>query len=173
MVWENGAVLSVINGLGYPDEGAGTNDQGLCMFCEGDELRRPSSTTTTSSAASATATSTAWPGTTFRFVSPDYFRLVPWEGEGLKPVGYGYDSIEALVLAAHRVNAAAGGLKGKQALTARQRVLAEIDERGVLATPANSWINELVTEAARLSIAQNGRSALIEYEPTPKVRLRK
>ena len=37
VVWENGAVLSVINGLGYPDEGAGTNDQGLCLYCEGDD----------------------------------------------------------------------------------------------------------------------------------------
>ena len=35
VVWENGAVLSVTNGLGYPDEGPGTNDQGLCLFCEG------------------------------------------------------------------------------------------------------------------------------------------
>ncbi len=51
-------------------------------------------------------------------------------------------------------------------------MLAEIDKRGVLATPGDSWINELVTEAARLSIAHGGRSALIEYEPTPKVRLR-
>ncbi len=38
VIWENGAVLSVVNGLGYPDEGAGMNDQALCMFCEG---RRP------------------------------------------------------------------------------------------------------------------------------------
>ncbi len=37
VVWENGAVLSVLNGLGYPDEGAGTNDQGLCLFCEGPD----------------------------------------------------------------------------------------------------------------------------------------
>ena len=44
-------------------------------------------------------------GTAFRFVSPDYFRLVPWQGDGLKPVGYGYDSIEAIVQAALRVNA--------------------------------------------------------------------
>ena len=38
VVWENGAILSVVNGLGYPDEGAGTNDQGLCMFCEGSDV---------------------------------------------------------------------------------------------------------------------------------------
>ena len=39
VVWENGAILSVVNGLGYPDEGAGTNDQALCMFCEGVDKR--------------------------------------------------------------------------------------------------------------------------------------
>ena len=52
------------------------------------------------------------------------------------------------------------------------RVLSEIDDRGILATPANSAINELVTEAARLSIAAECRYAAIEYEPEPSVRLR-
>ncbi len=37
VLWENGAVLSVTNGLGYPDRGAGSNDQGLCLFCEGPD----------------------------------------------------------------------------------------------------------------------------------------
>jgi D-galacturonate reductase len=96
---------------------------------------------------------------------------VPWDGDGLRPVGYGYESIEALVQAARRVNAAAAGLNGKQALETRRRVLREIDERAVLATPGSSWINELVTEAARLSIACSGRPARIEYTPTPTVRL--
>jgi len=91
---------------------------------------------------------------------------------GLRPVGYGFESIEALVRAARRVNAAAEGLAGDLALAARRHALAEIDARGVLATPGNSWSNELVTEAARLSITRNGRPAVIEYEPTPKVRLR-
>ena len=43
---------------------------------------------------------------------------------------------------------------------------------GILATPANSFINELVTQSARLSIARDGQPAVIEYEPTPKIRLR-
>ena len=51
-------------------------------------------------------------------------------------------------------------------------MLDEIDRRGILATPANSYINELVTEAARLSIGQNGRHASIDYSGTPAVRLR-
>ncbi len=37
VVWENGAILSVLDGLGYPDEAAGMNDQGLCMYCEGSD----------------------------------------------------------------------------------------------------------------------------------------
>jgi D-galacturonate reductase len=171
VVWENGAILSVVNGLGYPDEGAGTNDQALCMFCEGvdkgaiirhdDQFRGVSHGYTDRLS-----------GAAFRFCSPDYFRLVPWEGEGLKPVGYGYDSIEAIVQATLRVNAAGEGAAESEALTRRQQTLAEIDRRGILATPANSFINELVTEAARLSIVQSGRHAVIDYSGTPQVRLR-
>jgi len=47
--------------------------------------------------------------------------------------------------------------------------LADIDRRGILATPANSSINELVTEAARLSIANNGQHVGIEYGSAPHV----
>ncbi len=171
VVWENGALLSVTNGLGYPDEAAGTNDQGLVMYCEGencaallkhdDQFRGVQHGYIDRLA-----------GTKFRFISPDYFRLVPWEGEGLKPVGYGFESIEALVLAACRVNQAARGRKGESALAARRDVLTEIDNRGVLATPGNSWVNELVTEAARLSIARDGQAVRIEYEPAPRLRPR-
>jgi len=171
VVWENGALLSITDGLGYPDAAAGTNDQCLVMYCEGhdcgailkhdDQYRGVRHGYVDRQA-----------GAMFRFVSPDYFRLAPWEGEGLRPVGYGFESIEALVLAAKRVNAAADGLEDDEALTARQRVLSEIDKRGILATPSNSWINELVTEAARLSIARQGQPALIDYDGQPTVRLR-
>lgn len=170
VVWENGAVLSLLNGLGYPDQGAGTNDQGMCLFCEGpdcggivrhdDQFRGVSHGYTDSQS-----------GAMFRFVSPDYFRLVPWEGEGLKPVGYGYDSIEALVEAAIRVNAAGQDQTGEIVFNKRQEVLTAIDQRGILATPANSFINELVTEAARLSISNAGRHARIDYRGTPGVSL--
>jgi D-galacturonate reductase len=171
VVWENGAVLSVVNGLGYPDEGPGTNDQALCMFCEGndvgsiirhdDQFRGVSHGYVDRLA-----------GAAFRFVSPDYMRLVPWQGEGLKPIGYGYDSIEGIVEGAILVNAAASGLSPHEGLARRQQVLGEIDRRGLLATPANSFINELVIEAARMSIAHNGQPALIAYTPTPMVYLR-
>jgi D-galacturonate reductase len=170
VVWENGAVISISDGLGYPDEAAGTNDQCLVLYCEGDDC------------AGIVKHDDQYrgvrhgyvdrlAGAMFRFVSPDYFRLVPWEGDGLKPVGYGYESIEAITLAAIRSNQAVRDLAGDEALAERQRLLREIDERGILATPANSFINELVTEAARLSIARNGAAAMIEYEPEPRVRL--
>jgi D-galacturonate reductase len=171
VVWENGAVMTLLDGLGYPDQGAGTNDQGLTMFCEGedrggiivhnDQFRGVSHGYVDLQS-----------GAMFRYVSPDYFRLVPWEGDGLRPVGYGYDSIEAIALSAIRTNAAAAGLDADAALAARQRVLAEIDARGILATPANSSINELVTEAARLSIAAEGRYAVIDYGQEPSVRMK-
>ena len=35
-------------------------------------------------------------------------------------------------------------------------MIAEIDRQGIIATPANSYINELVVEAARLSILRDG-----------------
>ncbi|MGA2032362.1 MAG: Gfo/Idh/MocA family oxidoreductase [Thermoguttaceae bacterium] len=171
VLWENGAVLSVLNGLGYPDEGPGTNDQGLCMFCEGSDcgamLRHDDQFRGVSHAYVDRRA-----GAAFRFVSPDYFRLVPWEGAGLRPVGYGYDSIRAIVAAAKRVEDAAAGLAGGQALARRQEVLEEIDRRGILATPANSFINELVIEAARMSIAAAGRHVAIDYQPTPAVHWR-
>lgn len=97
---------------------------------------------------------------------------MPYDGPGLKPVGYGFESIEALVQAAAKTNVAGQGLEGGEALAARQKCLAEIDRRGLLATPANSSINELVTEAARMSIARDGMPVAIHYGPSPLVRTR-
>jgi adenine C2-methylase RlmN of 23S rRNA A2503 and tRNA A37 len=48
----------------------------------------------------------------------------------------------------------------------------EATRRELMATPENSYINELVHEAARLSILNDGDTAMIEYEPEPCVRLR-
>jgi D-galacturonate reductase len=171
VVWENGALLSLLNGLGYPDEGAGTNDQGLNLFCEGDNcggLVRHDDQFRGVSHGYVDRRS----GAVFRYVSPDYFRLVPWEGDGLQPVGYGYDSIAANLAAAIRVNEAGLGASAADALQQRRQALDEIDRRGILATPANSFINELVTEAARLSITHHGRHVAIDYGDTPGVHLR-
>ncbi len=170
VVWENGAVLSVTDGLGYPDQAAGTNDQCLVMYCEGDDCGAIIEHNDQFRGVSHGYVDRQ-SGAAFRYVSPDYFRLVPWEGEGLKPVGYGFESIESIVLGAHRVNGAADGCTGDQALAARKQALEATDARGLLATPANSYINELVTEAARLSIARDGHPAVIQYDPAPTVRL--
>ena len=171
VVWENGAILSVTDGLGYPDEGAGTNDQCLVMYCEGDDCGAIIKHNDQFRGVSHGYVDRQ-SGAAFRYVSPDYFRMVPWEGEGLKPVGYGFESIEAILLSAIRVNRASDGLTGEEALAARRTCLEQIDARGIIATGANSYINELVTEAARLSIARGGLPALIEYGQTPSVRMR-
>ncbi len=58
------------------------------------------------------------------------------------------------------VLAAALQLIGASAGSAQQAdaaLIAEIDRQGILATPANSFINELVVEAARLSIQHDGQ----------------
>jgi predicted dehydrogenase len=171
--WENGALLSVSNGLGYPDLAAGSNDQGLVMYCEGAGSSGMIRHDDHDRGVSHSYLQGVGPGGShFNYVSPDFFRLVPWEGEGLRPVGYGYDSIEALVGAVGRVESAGEGLPTAAARDARGRALREIDEAGILATPGNSSHNELVVEAGRLSILSNGRSARIEYGGTaPRVHL--
>jgi len=163
VVFENGGVLNVIDGLGYPDDGAGTNDQGMTLFCDdgnrgavikhNDQFRGVEHGYVNSAASDAL----------FRYINPDYFKLVPWSGEGLKPVGYGYESVEALIDAAIEVNEAG------ESVDARREQIQKIDQTGILATPANSAINELVTEAARHSILNNGVAVDIEYDPRPRV----
>jgi hypothetical protein len=162
--WENGAILSVTNGLGYPDLAAGSNDQGLVMFCEGNDkagmIRHDDHNR---GAAYAYLEGIGPGGSHYNYVSPDFFRLVPWAGDGLKPVGYGFDSIDAIVRSAIRVEGAGG-------LAARQTAAAAIDAAGIIATPANSAFNELVVEAARMSIMADGRAASIDWKsPEPRV----
>jgi predicted dehydrogenase len=163
VVWENGAVLSLLNGLGYPDAGPGTNDQGLCMFCEGTDLGAVVRHDDQFRGVSHGYVDLL-AGAAFRYVNPDYFRLVPWQGDGLKPVGYGYDSVEAIVEAAVRVKASGAGMAESDALAKRQQAIHDIDRRGIVATPANSFINELVVEAGRTSILDRGRQVTIRYE---------
>ena len=160
--FENGALLTVTDGLGYPDDAAGSNDQGLIMYCEGpnssgmihhDDHDRgvryaflePSGTSR------------------YRYVSPDFYRLVPWEGPGAKPVGYGYESIAANLQTMQRIEDSC------ESLAARQKVIHEVDAAGILATPANSYINELVVEAARQSILADGALVKIHYGNNPHV----
>jgi len=155
VIWNNGACLNVQNALGFPDEAPGTNTQGLTMYCSGgangawlehsDQYRGLRYCYTARPAGDG--------ATTFAEPSPDYFQYVDLGGPGLTPVGYGYRSIDHLVRAALRVEAAPAG--------ARTRVLAEIDEAGVIATPANSRFNEQVIEAGRISILNGGREEKI------------
>ena len=163
--WNNGAVLNVQTTLCYPNEGPGPNTQGMTLYCGGgtgamldhsDQYRGLGYTFSKKSDA---------PGATFYTEpSPDYFQYNDLGGPGLEPVGYGVRSVEYLVKTAYRVDAAGD-------LPARQAALAEIDAKGILATPANSRYNELVVEAGRLSILNGGREAVIAYEPEPQVSL--
>jgi hypothetical protein len=169
IIYENGAILSVTDGLGYPDGGAGSNEQCLMMFCEGpgktgliahdDQFRGVEHSYLKGA------------GGVFKYVSPDFFRLVPWDGPGYKPIGYGYESVEAILGTIHRIESEAGTLPPQEALARRQAIIREVEARALIATPANSNTNELVTEAARLSILNDGRMVRIVYGEDPHVEL--
>ncbi len=139
VIWSNGAVLNVQNSLCFPDEAPGSNIQGLTMYCAGTD------------GGAWLAHSDQYRGLQHSLLggpytepSPDYFTYVEYDGPGLKPAGYGYRSIEALVDASLQVQSGA-------------RTLDQIDAAGLLATPANSRYNERLIEAARRSILNEGR----------------
>jgi D-galacturonate reductase len=136
VIWSNGACLNVQNALGFPDAAPGTNTQGLTMYCDGNGT------------GSLIAHSDQYRGLKYSYAdgeyaepSPDYFQYVEWSGAGLKPVGYGYRSIEALVEAC-KVEACGN----------------ETSDRDLIATPGNSWYNEAVIEAARESLRSGGKT---------------
>jgi len=171
--FENGALLSVTDGLGYPDAGAGSNEQCLTMFCEGhgktglikhdDQFR---------GVTHCYLEGLGCAGSHFNFVSPDFYRLVPWEGPGYKPVGYGFDSVAAALETIHRIENKVEALAPDKALAQRRQMIEEVNQRGIIATPANSCVNELVIEAARLSISSDGDFVEIVYGDHPHVRPR-
>ena len=171
--FEGGGLLSVINGLGYPDKGAGSNDQAMCLYFEGGDSGAILKHNDQFRGVTQGFIDDGTNEPPFHFVNPDYFRLVPWDGEGLRPVGYGFDSIEANVMAAIRVRtaSASAGAQQSDGLAQRQSILKQIDDRGLIATPANSSVNELLVEAGRMSMLHDGQAAAIDYEP-PGVRLR-
>ncbi|RLD11224.1 MAG: hypothetical protein DRI44_04105 [Chlamydiae bacterium] len=168
VLWNNGACLNVINAIGYPNIAPGGNAQGLKMFCKGekdacmifheDQYRGVKY--------SFDPDRDNCPDKKYQEPSPDFMKLVYRGGnDGLEPVGYGYRSIEKLVQGALRV-------KQCESLTDKQKELNTIDEEGILATPQNSFYNELVMEAGRLSILNDGKPAVIEYGENPSVRLK-
>jgi predicted dehydrogenase len=168
VIWENGASLSVIDAIGYPNAAPGSNTQGLQMYCKGSEdacmLFHEDQYRGVKYSLDAGA-----PGVdkVSQEPSPDFFKLVYRGGKhGMEPVGYGYRSIEHLVAGATRV-AECGADR-----SARQREIRMIDDEGILATPANSAYNELVIEAGRLSILNDGHPACIEYGDNPRVYLK-
>jgi predicted dehydrogenase len=170
VTWENGALLSVVNGLGYPDAAAGSNDQGLIMYCEGkgqtglichDDHNRGVAYSYLEGIGSG--------GSKYNYVSPDFFRLVPWEGPGYKPIGYGYESVAGITETIHRIANETAGLAPEVVLARRRQLLREVDARGLIATPANSSINELVVEAARKSILRGAAAVRIVYGEHPHV----
>ncbi|OGV56855.1 MAG: hypothetical protein A2X45_04610 [Lentisphaerae bacterium GWF2_50_93] len=172
--YENGAILSVIDGLGYPDAGAGSNDQCLVMYCEGkDKSGLIQHDDQYRGVRHCYLDGIGCAGSSYNYVSPDFYRLVPWEGTGFKPVGYGYDSVAASIEMMHKIENEVSGMNPSSALKHRRQIISETDERGIIATPANSCINELVVEAARLSIVNDGEWACINHGDNPSVKLRK
>jgi predicted dehydrogenase len=174
VLWENGACLNVINGFGYPDAGAGSNAQGMRLFCSGkedgglidhhDQFRGVKH--------SHAVKDPAFGDKQYHEINPDYFQMVDIGGKGLKPVGYGYRSIELLINAILQLEQATARMNPKEALKKRKELLKTIDREAMIATPANSAYNELVIEAGRLSILNGGRPVTIEYGERPKVRFK-
>ncbi len=171
--FENGALLNVTDGLGYPDDGAGANDQGLVMYCEGndkgglikhnDQFRGVSH---------SLIEGTKEVGKRFGFINPDFFQLVPWNGEGYEPIGYGVESVQATIKQSVLIEREVADLTEEESLIKRRQRIKEIDAKGLIATPANSFINELVVEAARKSILNDGRSVEIIYGENPTVKFK-
>ena len=171
--FENGALLSVTDGLGYPDEGAGSNEQCLNMYCEGkgkcgmiahdDQFR---------GVIHSYLEGIGCAGSVYNYVNPDFYRLVPWEGPGFKPVGYGFESVEAIIKCIARMENESAAQDEEAALLKRREFIRAVDHKGLIATPANSYINELVVEAARLSILNDGLPVQISYGDRPQVKLR-
>jgi len=173
VIYENGAVLSVTDGLGYPDEGAGSNEQCLTMFFEGngktgmlkhnDQFR---------GVEHCYLEGIGCAGSHFNYASPDFYRLVTWEGKGSKPIGYGFESVEATIMTICRIGNETAKLKEDSALKRRKEIIKETDEKGLIATPANSYFNELVVEAARASILNDGEPVKIIYGDKPHFKIR-
>ncbi|HXG33291.1 MAG TPA: Gfo/Idh/MocA family oxidoreductase [Bryobacteraceae bacterium] len=173
VLWNNGACLNVQNALGFPDEAPGTNTQGLTLYCAGnDKGGLISHSDQYRGIKYCYIEKDDAPGSTY-YAEPstDYFQYVDLGGPGLVPVGYGYRSVEYIVKAAIRLETETAGLPEEQALARRQALLKEYDHAGIMATPANSYYNELVIEAGRLSLLNQGREARIEYGDNPGVRL--
>lgn len=170
--FDNQALLSITAGLGYPDDGAGPNEQGLSMFFEGNEKSAVLKHNDQFRGVEYSFIKGRGPADKlFHYINPDFFQLVPWEGEGYKPVGYGPDSVMTQIKYMSQIEFRVDQDPAR-AIEIRHQAREAADKKGLIATPENSYINELVHEAARLSILNDGDMVLIEYEPEPRVRLK-
>lgn len=171
--FENGALLSVTDGLGYPDAGAGSNEQCLTMYCEGDgKTGMIKHDDQFRGVKHCYLEGIGCAGSQFNYVSPDFYRLVPWEGPGYKPIGYGFESVAATLNTISRIENQVASLPERQAQDKRRQLIDEVDQKGIIATPANSYINELVVEAARMSILSDGDAVKIIYGDHPHIQPR-
>lgn len=152
VLWENGACLNVQNTLSFPDAAPGPNTQGMTLYCSGggrgamidhsDQYR---------GIAYSLSEPTEGPGgTQYSEPSPDYFLYQDLGGPGLVPTGYGVRSVRHIVGEAIRVE--------REAVSTahRKTLIDEIEQAGIVATPANSRYNTAVCEAARQSIQSEG-----------------
>jgi len=165
VVWENGACLNVQNALGYPDEGPGGNYQGMRLYgSKGDQGTMIVHSDQFRGVEHCYLEKGTDPGdTVYAQPNPDYFQYVDVGGSGLKPVGYGYRSIEYIFRRVAECMDTTAPMAEKPALAARQKFLKLLDAEGIMATPLNSSYNELVMEAGRMSILNDGREVEIEY----------
>ena len=142
--FENGALLSVTDGLGYPDEGGGSNEQCLSMFFEGENATAALKHNDQFRGVEYSLIKGRGPANKlFHYINPDFTQLVPWEGEGYKPIGYGPDSVMTNIKCMSQIEARVDK-DPQNAHSVRLEARAEADRNGLLATPENSYINDLV-----------------------------
>ena len=165
VIWENGASLSIVDAIGYPNAAPGGNYQGLVMWCQGDKDATLLVHNDQFRGVKHSYNFADPGGKIYSEPSPDYFQMVYRGGDGLTPVGYGYRSVEYIIHACCKARAMSD-------LKERQKFLKQLDEEGIMATPANSSYNELVIEAGRKSIQAGGREVLIDYDGEPRIRFR-
>ena len=158
VIWENGACLNVQNSLSFPDAAPGPNTQGMTLYFagNGNGALLDHSDQYRGVAYSHTETPAGPGGTRYSEPSPDYFLYQDLGGPGLTPTGYGVRSVEHIVGEALRIEREAASP------AERRRLLAAIDGRGIMATPANSRFNEAVCEAARESILSGGETVALK-----------
>ncbi|MBV9085519.1 MAG: Gfo/Idh/MocA family oxidoreductase [Acidobacteriaceae bacterium] len=155
VIWSNGACLNVQNALGYPDAAAGSNTQELTMYCKGaaDGALISHSDQYRGMKYSYARASNDPGATQYTEPNPDYFQYLDFGGSALVPAGYGYRSIEYIIDACIRVESIP-----RSDVRQRRSILGELDETGIMATPANSSYNERVIEAGRESILNGGKA---------------